>query len=715
MPKGRQVFTDHVCESFQDDDEMALSAREQISTIVNDSNADLQHANENLTSGFFSRYRNRVVTTILLLLVGIGFITYHFRNIDKLRVFNSHDIFFTPEYSSLADRYTHLNDEEKFILFGDPDANTQLEVAESRLNRYPSNASYYIEYLGVFNAFNDKYPEDMVAHGDSIDPRNSLYRLCAIGKMTDRDKKVIIDKRDIDPYENETLEERKARIKKKRAERRNRGARNRKSKESDEKSSSSKTGVAAVRKPVKPRMVIVDEAKYKNALELFYEAADKEYFSEHINTLMKERIPLLNTELETLEDHMIPFLYMAHTSSPMLTMMRSADLVITEAQRCERDKDADSLKRLIQAHEKISRQIMAEDNVTLIHALVARAYIHRLLPHFRDAATACGLSELEQKYTDLFDAFERDKSIRESAPISAQIIDFQKNGSAISSIVTPLVYSKVREQSVISPIDHEPLRMVEHAIFSRVYVVFGWLFFIVIALLFFVANRYKNKLTRTISKELLGVFGVKDWLLVLLLGIVLPMLSFYCLDRFSPWSITAYNVVYVEGMHSILRASILVVILLCSQALVLEWRIGVVTNKVFGKQNVWLVWAALILAIVPIFMVNTIADSSDPLKWYVTLGLSLFLLITFIFLRFLPGLFSYKNSVLSRAIVFSLVMTATLITLLIPVYKAEERHWIAKDELMKLSPDRASFSKLEGDVTNQFMKETRELMDGKMP
>jgi len=656
MPtKGHEKFIGHVCEPFRNDDEIALCVRNRISAIVSERHPDLEQANKNLSSGFCSVRRNRILMILLMLLMGTGYMIYSFRGVSSLRSLYENGFFYMGEDISLIDEYPHLNEEEKFVLFGDLKAKNQLEASQSRWQRDLDNASYYIEYLHEFWSENEEYPDNIIAYGDKIDPENSFYRLYSMGNSSFEES--VIDKKYFDPYENETREETRARKKREKEEKLS-------------KKKGEKEDTALIKVPTEPEMMILNPQKFEEAVELLFEAANKNVFTTHLDELMSERIPLLNTERETLYDYVVPVIYMSQSSEPLFKVSRGAKIIIAEAQRCGRDKDVEALMKLVQAYENISKQLLARENVTLIHALIVRGYIHRVLPHFRDAAGACGLIELEKKYADLFDVFENDKAHREAISTSTKLEDLLKYGSLISSYSLPLIYNQIGDQSVISPLNHEPLRKAEHAIFSRFATAASWLLFLVVAALISIVNRCKNRVVRTTSMKLLGVLAVKDWLLVLLLGIMVPVALFYYLDRYSLWNITEYNVVYSEAIHSIFRVCVLIMLLLCSQLLVLEWRVGRVTDKVFGKQHVWLVWIALALSLVPLFMLHVIADSSEHIEWYMTLGMSLFLLISFALLRFLPGLFSYKNSVVSRAIVLSLVLSATVLTLLMPIYKA---------------------------------------------
>ena len=86
-------------------------------------------------------------------------------------------------------------------------------------------------------------------------------------------------------------------------------------------------------------------------------------------------------------------------------------LIKAEAYRCEREKDAEALKRLIPAWQAFCR-MQHPDILTLVDGLVLRACIGGPCEDFAAAAKACGLEELESGFVALGKQMDAEKEAR---------------------------------------------------------------------------------------------------------------------------------------------------------------------------------------------------------------------------------------------------------------------------------------------------------------
>lgn len=77
-----------------------------------------------------------------------------------------------------------------------------------------------------------------------------------------------------------------------------------------------------------------------------------------------------------------------------------------------------------------------------------------------------------------------------------------------------------------------------------------------------------------------------------------------------------------------------------------------------------------------------------------------------------------KNNSLARSVAaYSLtpvyVMVSLAMAFAIPLYHAQEKYWVSQDDLLKITPENASFTKTESQVTRQVIVELKQAMGWK--
>lgn len=461
---------------------------------------------------------------------------------------------------------------------------------------------------------------------------------------------------------------------------------------------------------------IKDPTKLREALDLLHEAAALERFDNYQSTLLKQRIPLLPKRTDSL-DQLVPVAYVAGLTVPSMRLRNLSDAVAAEAIRLAEDKDPAGFKRLVADWRAFTDTYASSDHGYLVDILVAVVMVRGPLKAFHQAATDLGLAEEAAWAKDLDDRFEQWKAATKAHVDPNE--DMALRSSLLSGLTIPVVSGQSVRAPVLRPEDLAPGRLADHALAGRLLSLAAWLL-LGMAALSAVLYRFRGSLlTRHLSARLTGLLRPGDWAWTFGIGILLPFVYHFAIVRFTPfggreWSLKASGFMLPLGQFSsMLWMMILLPVMVARRRLALR---GAALGWA-GKEQI-LAWVAVIggAAALPLCGLAFVGRSPSQATIAIAgslLGLPpLYLLVIGFRALFSKQAPLLRRATVSRVLVPIYVSGMLLMTLAVPLFHAEERYWIARDRLTKVSAD-APGIRYEWEVTQAMREELLEILEPK--
>ncbi|MCP5542426.1 MAG: hypothetical protein H7A49_00825 [Akkermansiaceae bacterium] len=566
-------------------------------------------------------------------------------------------------YPSITDARTRL------LLFGDESSTEEAAKWRPLWESEPSNKAYFANYVGAWNLSHGNVSDALLEQAATIDPGNGWYLALASGSRLDD---TVLEKR--------------------------------------------KPSNAAAKAGERTEYKILNESEYAIALELFFRSAENPDFSDRSRDLYQERVAHL-PHADDVASNLRNVAYAAGQKSSVAQMRRLVDMISHEANRSVLADDEDAFRRTVRAWRWFVERFNRSGS-TLVDGLVLKVILSAPLRNFHDAATHFGMAEDAAFFDELHAEFEAERVARRESvnPDSERI---HAKGSLITSLAAPMIGRQVKSPPLIDDADLKPGRLADHALAGRLLTGMTALLLVLVAATA-VAVRYRHgAFSRKLSERMILLLHPGDWLVMGLLGVVLPLAWFLVVTRLSPLSFRDWNPKFAGGIPLLGQWGALAVLVFTASASAAGWRLDrrlrflgpMPKSALFGFAAV--VCAALA---VPAFGAIPIdSDNGGRIALWVGAGLG-----GAVALWWLAGLFSIAigypgNGVLRRVAISRLLVPLWLAGALVFAgfsyqQSLEERHWVKRDTLMGFSPEAVGLSRYEGDVTEQLRKELGEVI-----
>lgn len=462
---------------------------------------------------------------------------------------------------------------------------------------------------------------------------------------------------------------------------------------------------------------IKDPAKLVEALDLMRQAASRKRFDSYQTALLRQRIPLLPKRTDWM-DQMVPIAYTAGLTVPSMRLKSLSDAVSAEAIRLAQDKDPEGLKRLIADWRSFAEIYAPSEPTFLVDALVAIVLTRGPLKAFHEAATDLGLAEEAAWAKALDDRFEEWRTATKAHADPNK--DMALRSSLLGGLTFPSVSSQSRRSPVLQPADLEPGRLADHAFAGRIQSLAGWS---LLGLVSLAAGLYRFRgslLTRRLSAQLAVLPRPVDWAWIFGIGILLPLLYHFAIIRFTPlggreWSLKASAFMLPAGQFSaMICMMVLLPVMIVRQRLA---RRGAALGWT-GKRQIP-GWIAVVSAAVslPAFGLAFTGDKPTGTS-FVVAGSLLLPPLLYLLVIGLRALFSGQAGLLRRVTVSRVLLPAyatgmLLMMLLVPLFHAEERHWIALDRLTQVTPEKPGIGPYEWEIAQSMREELLEILEMK--
>ena len=574
---------------------------------------------------------------------------------------------------------THFTQDEILLLYGRKDAPSQAERWEALWQTDPTNPAYFAEYVrGVFDD-TKSVPDEILRQAETIDPGNGWYHaLKAAALLSD-------------------IVERK--------------------RQSDE----DRDALRA------PEYTVKDEARLNEAIALLHEAIAMPHFNSHHQELIRRRLIVLGQPEDWIS--YIPVLaYVAGMALPDGIAMREfTSALAVAAERCAEQGDREGFLRLVATWESLTRNVL-NNGFTFVEILVGKVMFAGPVVTFRDAARRLGLEDQAARFEKIARWQKEDREFRSDRrdPTQQELL-LEKRGSLMTTLTVPVLNRHLRNPPVVTADDLTPMRHVEHAFFLRLLSASGrtWLGLgVVIAAISLGCSSIKN---RKLSQRTCDILRAKDWLVLLLIGPLIGIMSYVSLVYLTPLGTRDWSLADTGAQQLPLQFAAMLVFVMTLGATISSWRcdrrLAPLTGESKSGKMRWIMTGCAFLALPVLGSISPLVHLAGwkglILHAILWLGCGLALVpLAWLAFRVAKPLFgmrdpSPRTATLIRMTIPGYLVGFIVLNALAVLFHLEEKHWMSRERLMRITPDAPSVSRQEWDATQVLRAELLEVLDGK--
>lgn len=557
---------------------------------------------------------------------------------------------------------SHLSPQDRMILLGDTTQLNKPDRIRKLWESEPENAAYFADFATAFSSDRGALPPDFLETGRKLAPDNGWFVAIAASELS---------RAGIDQMGRPVLS----------------------------------PGGAKLRK-------VTDQAKLDEAIRLFHEAAALPQFDSYELTMLKKRIPLLPKRTDT-ASQFAPMVYLSGMSTLNHHLRQLSYVISIKANQLAKAGDEEGFRQLLADWDKFTEVYLSSPKSNLIEGLMTVAFLREPLKAMSEAASDLGMVEEAKRLKDLDDRYEAWTTARKA--LSPSYEKLRKRSSLLAGLGLPLISMQTLKEIPIPPEDLTPGRLADHALAGRIMSLAGWLIF---GLLLLAAGLYRFRgslMARRLSARTALLLRPVDWAWILGIGFVLPLLYYQLIYRFTPmggreWSLSASGCMVPAGQFSsmVLLMALLPILVIRKRLSLREGALGLASPR-----NLW-AWIAVALGALALPVFGMALRTGGTESILIAAGGLLGALLLCLFAIGFRALFSAQAGLLRRATISRLLLPSyscgmLLMALLVPLYHAEEKHWLAQDSIMTWSVDVPGFHRYEHEVTQQLQKELLEI------
>ncbi|MES2982213.1 MAG: hypothetical protein V4727_07865 [Verrucomicrobiota bacterium] len=568
-----------------------------------------------------------------------------------------------------------LTKQERIIL-GEPKLDLLKQKSQLHLSD-PENPAYYAEYAQAWVSEHEALPSDYLETVARIDPDNAFflyYAASVIGKSAvDRKKST--------------------------------------------RSSGEPRMIDGVKLPQygnAQEFIIKNQVDYENALALINQAAKLPDFETYTNEMTAARVGVLPRR--TITELMVSMINAAYTPSLYIELINCMKLMSARAEELSKNGNREEFVKLANHYNTLIRGLAHNSDVSLINELVFKVIASSGSTDFHAAAERLGLTELEETYRKQRDGMRQEddkrrifdkKGDHEIFPISSY--------SGLQNSSLRMVARRVNSPPPFAEAELKPLRIVEHEFVGGVGILAVALLILPAALMVFLFRAIVPKPIRLPAQRMTGLLRFSDWAWALGLGVALPIVIFLIITRWSPvsgrdWGVTYAHLIF-PGVHlvALLLSLLIVPAFVLRRCLVKRLAPFRFPNR-FGRLPIYVIGGLLVYAIAsfPTF------KHFGFLK-YILLAGPPALCLCYLFANALRVIFEKSTTRFTQVATAIAVLPAypiaiVALCLLLPIYHEGEKHWLAKETLIRIDPDAPDLGAYEYKVAAQKRKEIIEIL-----
>lgn len=571
-----------------------------------------------------------------------------------------------------------LTEEQRLLL-----SHPQNDVLRQEWRLYllsPGNPAYFAEYAQAFVSQRSALPPDFLDIAARIAPDNAFFPWFAAGQLG---RECLKKKNPTSPSSPQRMVD----------------------------------GVCLRSLPREAEFDITDPAAFEEAFSLVAKAAALPGFETYTNPMIVARVRLLPAE--TMAEFSRALMYAYGGSSGMIQLRYFSDLLCARAEQLSKSARKEEFIVVAAQRDALIAHLGRNPDLSLVGELVHSVIAIATAKNFEAAADRLGLTEMAETYRKQGEAFQEEKDLRNIREEKGESEPFPEDkASTLHGLTLPMVNRQVNSPPPISDSDFEPMRRAEHELLGGFGILALALFLPLAALAVFLFRFTATPMIRVPAKRMAGVLGMADWIWVIGLGVVMPILFFLLITRLTPLGGRGYGVMFFQMAFPGVQYAALLLALLIVPAVVIRWRLGKILAP-FGFGDRFTVPLALaVLAMIAVWslaalpFVEFLMGKKLPMNDFTLAALAAppVLCLCLLFANTLRSILGKPAARLAQCATAIAVLPAypiaiILLCALTPIYSAGEKRWLAKETLLRIDPDAPDLGAYEFKIAAQKRKE----------
>mgnify|MGYP000120819212 CR=1 FL=1 len=384
-----------------------------------------------------------------------------------------------------------------------------------------------------------------------------------------------------------------------------------------------------------------------------------------------------------------------------LKFLKSSQLLAAHYEWLSKHGQKELIEWWVTHNIKYWHQRMSEME-NLIEFIVLRAEMNATYPAMIKAVQHAEWDEMEKRLVAFGKALKNDNEVmdersnhyRESAKRPMLL-----NGNHIEyKLIVPLTFSDDIYRAG---------RLSEHALIGRFFMGLGWAILGITLFTVWIYRFARKTIMTPIGMNLCGSLTSRDWIVILLGGVLSPIIFYWLLTHFTDLSAREWNIAAAEGTATIGQPIAMILSIISLSLCILRWRMSKVLPAIVRSAS-WLAWLMAGASFLAMILGGLIDTQRGIICWTMCglLGLvALYLLV-------IASSFTIKRPTLekytvNRALTPVLAVAMLMMTILAACFYETEKHYVATDPLLSLDPN-TGWSHYETMVTQQMKKELQE-------
>jgi hypothetical protein len=586
------------------------------------------------------------------------------------------DFFHWSSKISEEDVAAELTRDQSLLLFGDLTKKSKSGRRKALWDSAPENPAYFSDYVRAYWSEFERLPPDFLETANRIDPENSWFTYIAAGAMAKDSVK----------------------------------ARER--------------SVAANAPKTPTEWDIKNQAALGNALELLKKARSQPEYEPYFLKMARDRSGLLTTRTPEEVTFVLTYQW-DNYPSVVINLRHLATAMNAGMWTCGEEEDREAFDDLLADAEAFYRKAAGSEVTGGHEELILMSATNGLIPSASAAAGKLGARDVVERFEPSLKKFLERKAVFEKRKRvrRASLMMMDQYGGRFGQLFNVTFVNNLMDPPVLTMRELEPGRLMDHETLAWEgchFVCMMMMAGIGLAGLF----RFRSPvLIRRLSERFEMLVLPRDWVWIFGAGVIIPLLYFVGITRFSPlggrglnvdmgqlnlfylghcptwllqWCVLAMLVVFVAGALS--RRCI-------------EMRCGM--RKSWGLRSFFMVVPILsAAACIPVCGWAVVRDSHLIGALAGALGVLAFLSLVVIVCLALSS--SHESRIIHCAVARMLQPSCAFAALIVisaaPVFKAKAFYWSGKDTMVRMDENFPTAMPYEYRVAVQHRKEMREMM-----
>jgi len=447
--------------------------------------------------------------------------------------------------------------------------------------------------------------------------------------------------------------------------------------------------------------------KVREALELLRGAKGKTRFENYEEKLLKQRIPLLPQQNQIA--WVASFAYLAGQNSAQMQMRDLVNVISSQAWKAGEQRDLELFRQTEEDASDLLGYLGKLEDISLIGEMVHLVAVSGVSTSLADAAAKLDLKEEVTRWEPIsanFKQYNKDRRSRDRMEGASRM--FMEKGGMIIALSGPMIASQLENPAPVTDADLKPARMMDHRLIGAASAIGVWILLGLVCFGLLMHQLKGAKTLRSLAMRGCQLLEVKDWLWVLLVGVILPVATVVLISWFtsaggSDLSIKMtirQPIVCLPAAHYLA----LLMILLILPAVIARWRLSM-RAKAFGFSGISWMGVAVVLGL--LFYVVGYLD----VHW-VVMNVALFSGAVWLLIMGGSALFGRLPGLLRRLLIGRVILPAYLLGMVCMVVvsavsMASYKAWFRVDDFMRLTPDAPAMMPYEYKVAAQLRGEIK--------